>query len=124
MSEERSFRAADVVILILLLAVMVGGFWMTSQAVDGKMEALAGQVATIQQGNGQVLEKLADIRNVLGELKRAHQAGAAPAPAAAPAAPAAAPAAPPPPAAKAPAGAPAKPGLAPARAPAKAALPK
>jgi len=90
----------DVIVIVVLLAVMVGGFWMTASAMHERVDALDQKVQVVDTRVREVMDKLVDIQAMI----HAQKAAAAPAPAG----PAAAPAAPAAPAKPGPAGKPAK----------------
>jgi uncharacterized protein YdgA (DUF945 family) len=78
----------DIVLIIALLAVMVGGFWMTGSALDERIEALDQKIQVVDTRVKEVMDKLIDVQNMVHAQKTAAAvapAAAAPVAAAVPA---------------------------------------
>jgi hypothetical protein len=81
----------DVILIVVLLAVMVGGFWMTGSAMHERTEVINQKVEVVQSQTKETLDVILDVQRALREVKGGQAAAAAAAPAAAVAAPAPAP---------------------------------
>ena len=95
MSEGKVFKL-DVIMIVLLIGVVIAGFWMTGAAMDAQMGVLEQKIDVVQVQTKGTMQAVADVHDLLRQMKAPTAApAAAPAPAPAPAkaaAPAAAPA--------------------------------
>jgi hypothetical protein len=67
----------DVVVLVLMLGVLVGGFWMVGTSSGEKMEVLETRMSHVDNGLKGLAQQLVDIQQSVNDLKMA--AGAKPA---------------------------------------------
>jgi len=85
MSEGKAFNL-DVVMIILLMGVVLAGFWMSGTAMDAQMGVLEQKIDVVQTEAKGARKAIAEIHALLRQAKAASAAPAtAPAPAAAPA---------------------------------------
>ena len=75
----------DVVVLVLVIGVMVGGFWMVGSSAGDKMETIETRISHVHEGVQGIAMQVADLQNEMNAIKASAKAAAA-APAAAPAA--------------------------------------
>jgi hypothetical protein len=83
MSEGKVFRV-DVIMIILLMGVVLAGFWMTGTAMDAQMGVLEQKIEVVQTQTKGNMQTLSEIREAIRQLKASTAAAAMP-PAAAPA---------------------------------------
>jgi len=80
MSEGKAFKL-DVVMIIVLMGVVIAGFWMTGTALDAQMGVLESKIDVVQAQTKGTMKAVADLHEMLRQMK-----ALAAAPAAAPAA--------------------------------------
>jgi outer membrane murein-binding lipoprotein Lpp len=92
MSEGKVLKL-DVIMIVILIGVVLAGFWMTGTAMDAQMGVLEQKIDVVQTQTKGTMQAVADLHDAIRAMKAPAVAPApAPAPAAAPAKAAPAPA--------------------------------
>ena len=80
MSQEKKIDFWQLLIIIVVLLTVGGGFWITGKGLDSRLDEVSSRIATLKSENNLVLRELTALRKELQKLGA--QAKAAPAPAA------------------------------------------